>query len=70
MLPKSLPEALNLMEQEPLFSRELGKLFIDYYVRIKRTEIGRFEAYVKEHSIDPTKQETTEWERNEYFDFF
>ena len=70
MLPKSLPEALNLMEQEPLFSRELGKLFIDYYVRIKRTEIGRFEAYVKEHGIDPTKQETTEWERNEYFDFF
>jgi glutamine synthetase len=70
MLPKSLPEALNLMEREPLFTRELGKLFVDYYVRIKHTEIGRFEAYVKEHSSDLTKEEPTEWEQNEYFDFF
>jgi len=30
-----------------MFRREFGQLFIDYYVRIKRTEIGRFEAYVK-----------------------
>ena len=70
MLPKSLPEALNLMEQEPLFTRVLGKLFIDYYVKIKRTEIGRFETYVIERGIDLTEEETTEWEQNEYFDFF
>jgi glutamine synthetase len=70
MLPKSLPDALSLMEQEPLFRRELGQLFLDYYVRIKRTEIGRFETYVKEGGSKLSKDETTEWEKNEYFDFF
>jgi glutamine synthetase len=70
MLPKSLPEALNLLEHEPLFRNELGTLFIDYYLRIKRTEAGRFETYLKERQIDQSGDETTEWEQNEYFDFF
>src|SRR5262245_17081656 len=70
MLPKSLPEALKLMESEALFRNELGKIFIDYYVGLKRTEIGRYETYLKEHGIDSTTGEVTEWEQNEYFDFF
>ena len=70
MLPKSLPDALNLLEKEPLFTNELGALFIDYYLKIKRTEAGRFETYLKERGIQQTGDETTEWEQNEYFDFF
>jgi glutamine synthetase len=70
MLPKSLPDALNLLEKEPLFTNELGALFIDYYLKIKRTEAGRFAAYLKERGTDQTGDETTEWEQNEYFDFF
>lgn len=69
-LPKSLPDALKLMEQEPLVQNELGAVFLDYYLRLKRTEAGRYEAFAKEHNIDPLSDETTEWEQNEYFDFF
>jgi glutamine synthetase len=70
MLPRSLSEALDLFEKEPLFSEELGRTFVDYYTRVKRTELGRFEAFVKEHKIDPNSEATTDWEQNEYFDFF
>lgn len=70
MLPKSLPDALALLEQEPLFRNELGPVFIDYYLKLKRTEAGRFERYAKDHSIDPASDETTAWEQDEYFDFF
>jgi glutamine synthetase len=70
MLPKSLPDALNLMELETLFAADLGPIFIDYYLRLKRTEAGRFETYLKEQGHDQVGEETTEWEQNEYFDFF
>jgi len=70
MLPKSLAEALSVFEQEPLFTKEFGKTFIDYYVRIKRTELQRYETYIKEHGIDAASETTTDWEQNEYFDFF
>lgn len=69
-LPKSLPEALALLENEPLFRNELGSLFVDYYLKLKRTEAGRYEAYAKEHQIDLASDNTTEWEQNEYLDFF
>jgi glutamine synthetase len=70
MFPKNLAAALDLVEQEPLFRSELGPVFIDYYVRLKRTEAGRFERYVQDRNIDPDSDETTEWEQDEYFDFF
>ena len=41
-LPKSLPEALDLLDKEPLFRRELGDTFIDYFIKLKRTEAGRY----------------------------
>ena len=70
MLPKSLAEALTLMANDTLFNRELGRTFVDYYIRLKQTEIGRFEKFVTENSIDPTSETTTAWEHDEYFDFF
>jgi glutamine synthetase len=70
MLPKSLAEALAVMVKEPLFPQALGKTFIDYYVRLKEVEIGRYEAYLKEHAIATAGEKPTEWEHNEYFDFF
>ena len=42
MLPKSLPEALDALDKEPLFRRALGDTFIDYFVKLKRTEAGRY----------------------------
>jgi glutamine synthetase len=70
MLPKSLKEALALMEDEPLFKRELGSTFVDYYVSFKQTEIVRYEQFIAENNIDPGSDETTAWEQDEYFDFF
>jgi glutamine synthetase len=70
MLPKSLGEALELLEKEPLFVTELGDVFTDYYLRFKRSELGRFDAFVRDNAIDLSSSGTTEWEQNEYFDFF
>lgn len=69
-LPKSLPEALEAMEREPLFCREFGELFVNYYLKFKRTELDRYETFSKEHAVDKTSDATTEWEQSEYFDFF
>ena len=69
MLPKSLTSALDLLQAAPLYRKELGDLFVDYFVKLKGTEAGRFDQFQKERGIS-TGDEPTEWEQNEYFDFF
>jgi glutamine synthetase len=70
MLPKSLNDALALMENEPLFRNELGPLFVDYYAKLKRTELARYDKFAADNNIDPASDETTAWEQDEYLDFF
>jgi len=70
MLPKSLPEALDALDKEPLFRRELGDTFIDYFVKLKRTEAGRYLSSLGETGALPQSDEPSAWEQNEYFDFF
>ncbi len=70
LLPKSLPAALDAMEASPLFRETFGEVFVKYYLALKRTEAGRFAAYLKEHALNPAAEDVTEWEHNEYFDFF
>jgi glutamine synthetase len=70
MLPKSLMEALDALEKEPLFRRELGDTFIDYFVKLKRTEAGRYLRSLEEAKAPLQSDEPSEWEQNEYFDFF
>jgi glutamine synthetase len=67
LLPKSLPEALDTLEAEPLFRRALGDTFVDYFVKLKRTEAGRYQSSLQG---SPPADEPSEWEQNEYFDFF
>jgi glutamine synthetase len=69
LLPKSLPEALDALENEPLFRRELGDIFIDYFVKLKRTEASRYQQSLKDVGVT-SSEEPSEWEQNEYFDFF
>jgi len=57
-LPKSLAEALAALEADSVARDAFGAGFIDYFCRIKRAEIARFEA------------EVSEWEQREYFDLF
>jgi glutamine synthetase len=70
MLPKSLPEALDALEKEPLFRAALGDIFIDYFVALKRTEAGRYLRALEEAGSSPDSEEPSAWEQNEYFDFF
>ncbi len=70
MLPKSLPEALDALEKEPLFRRALGDTFIDYFVKLKRTEAGRYLRSLEEAGTSSPSDEPNPWEQNEYFDFF
>ncbi len=69
MLPKSLPAALDALEREPLFRAQLGDVFIDYFLKLKRNEAGRFAQWLKDAG-GGAGEETTVWEQNEYFDFF
>jgi len=70
MLPKNLPEALDALEKEPLFRRELGDTFIEYFIKLKRTEAGRYQRSLEESGEVAQSDEPSTWEQNEYFDFF
>jgi glutamine synthetase len=70
LLPKSLPEALDALDKESLFRRELGDTFIDYFLKLKRTEVGRYLRALEESGTSSTNDEPSAWEQNEYFDFF
>jgi glutamine synthetase len=70
LLPTSLTAALDALEQSALFREALGEVFLSYYLRLKRTEAGRYAHYVKDHPVDAADETVTDWEQNEYFDFF
>ena len=67
---EELMEALDALEQSTLFRRELGGIFLDYFLQLKRNEAGRFLRWLEEHPIENRPDESTAWEQNEYFDFF
>jgi len=69
-LPKCLPAALDAVEREQLFRRELGDVFVDYFLKLKRNETGRFARWLEETGTTDTGEDTTDWEQREYFDFF
>ena len=73
MLPKDLPAALKSLEASALFRREFGELFIEYFVKLKRNECARFEQWLagRQEGDNPVHgDEPTQWEQDEYFDFF
>jgi glutamine synthetase len=70
LLPKNLSQALEALEKAPLFRKDFGDVFIDYYVKLKRSELGRYEAWLKQNRLPDANDAPTEWEQNEYFDFF
>jgi glutamine synthetase len=69
MLPNSLPAALDALARDSLFRTEVGEVFVDYFLRLKRNETGRFAQWLKDTGVG-AGEEPTEWEQNEYFDFF
>ncbi len=69
-LPRSLMEALDALDRSSLFRREVGDVFVDYFVKLKRNETGRFLRFLEDNALREAPDEPTEWEQNEYFDFF
>ena len=67
-LPTSLIDALDALEREPLFREEMGPIFIDYLLKLKRNEANRYLQTIPAGAAPSA--ETSEWEHNEYFDFF
>ena len=67
---RTLPFALDSLSQSALFRREMGDLFVNYYLALKRKEADRFAEFVTANSLDPSSDEITDWEQDEYFDFF
>jgi glutamine synthetase len=57
-LPKTLDAALDALDTDAVLRAGFGDGFVDYYLRIKRAELARFQA------------EVTDWEQREYFDLF
>jgi glutamine synthetase len=52
-----------------LFRHTLGDTFVDYFIRLKRSEADRYSRSLKEAGV-ASSDEQSEWEHNEYFDFF
>jgi len=58
MLPTKLWDALDALEQDKFFRSVFGDVLIEYMLMMKRNEVNRFLS------------EVTDWEQNEYFEFF
>ena len=56
-LPTSLGEALEALQADPVLTSGFGQAFIDYFVKIKESELRRFEA----------AQDKDDFHRTEYF---
>ena len=67
-MPASLGQALDALEESTLYRRQFGEVFVDYYLKLKRNELSRYRKWLDENRA--TEAEPTEWEQNEYFDFF
>ena len=70
MLPTRLTEALDALDRDALFRKQLGDTFVDYYVKLKGNEAMRFGQFLEQSGIKGMPEEPTAWEQNEYFDFF
>ena len=57
-MPNSLMQAVEALDQSGVLRAGLGDQFVDYFLHIKRAEIGRFLAHV------------TDWEHGEYFEMY
>jgi glutamine synthetase len=70
-LPTSLEEAVNALENDAFYRKAFGDGFIDYMVTMKRSEVDRYNAWVKENP-DESKyvNGVTDWEHREYFELF
>jgi glutamine synthetase len=71
ILPKTLAEALEVLEGDAFFRNEFGANFVDYIITMKRSELNRYlEAIGGADKLPEVAMTTTEWEQREYFELF
>jgi glutamine synthetase len=62
-LPATLTAALDALEANAHLHEQMSKELIEVFLVMKRDEVSRYEAAVK----DPSTREVTQWEIDEYF---
>ena len=69
-LPTNLGDALGALDKSTLFRQQFGDIYIDYFIALKRAELARYTAYIAENNADDGGNGVSQWEQDEYFDFF
>ncbi|MEC7489622.1 MAG: glutamine synthetase family protein [Pseudomonadota bacterium] len=70
LLPTSMAEGLRALKNDTFFQSAFGKDFCDYYLRLKDAELERFQKYCDDTDIGVSHADVTDWEQQEYYDFF
>lgn len=70
LLPTSLGDALDALGDSALFREQFGDTYIDYYIALKQAELARYTAYIADNNADDGGNGVSQWEQDEYFDFF
>lgn len=68
MLPASLDVSLDALDRDPLYRTQFGDPFVDYYLMMKRSELGRHDDAVA--GTDDPDQASADWQMREYFEFY
>ncbi|MFC3230562.1 glutamine synthetase family protein [Marinibaculum pumilum] len=68
-LPTSLHDALAALERSSLFRDGFGEVYLDYFLKLKRAELARYDDWLAATGVRP-EDGVTEWERREYLDAF
>lgn len=69
-LPSNFESGLAALADNAFFRTAFGDVFMVYYLQLKQAELERFRQYCAETGIDTDGPDVTDWEQNEYYDFF
>ena len=70
MLPTTLNDALEELNGSTLFRQQLGDTYVDYFIALKQAELARYTNFIEENRDDDAVNGVSQWEQDEYFDFF
>ncbi|OBC01765.1 glutamine synthetase [Mycobacterium sp. 852013-50091_SCH5140682] len=70
-LPTTLDSALEALHRDAFFRQAFGDDFIDWFVRVKQSEVDRYNKWVAENpDASSYVNGVTDWEHREYFELF
>lgn len=69
-LPTSLMQAVEALQKDPLFADSMGSAFVEFILKMKQSELGRFMAWAEGKDPEEYLTQVTEWEQREYFELY